>query len=112
MTVSSIILQIDSPEAFIAELRRRGIKEVRVCTWYRRLPYFNVEVKRRFTAYDSASSLILRLDVTYYRGFYTNERDKQRVKEAYEKTVKPIEEKISRVAEILDGEYHNGEARW
>ena len=112
MTVQTVILQVNTPDAFIVELKSRGIREVRACNWYRRLPYFRFEVKRRFTAYDSASGMILRLDIVYYRGFINGEDDKRRVMEAYEKVVRPIEEQIRRVAEILDGEYHSGEARW
>jgi len=109
---TAVVLQVNTPETFLSELKSRGIREVRACSWYRRLPYFSFEVKRRFTAYDSASSMILRLDIVYYRGFINGEDDKRRVREAYEKIVKPVEERISRVAEILDGEYHSGEARW
>ena len=112
MTVPVVVLQIDSPDAFVEELKHRGIGEVRVCTWYRRSPYLIMEMKCRFTAYDPGSGVILRLDVTYYRGFYGTEEDKREAREAYEKVVEPVKEKISRVARILDGEYHNGEAKW
>jgi len=112
VTVQTVVLQVNTPDVFIAELRRRGIGEVRACTWYKLDGLGRLVLKRRFTAYDSEACLIVRLDVTYYRGFYVCKEDKRRVREAYEKIVKPVEERISRVAEILDGEYHSGEARW
>jgi hypothetical protein len=108
-----VVLQIDSLDTFISELRRRGINDVRATTWYKPGGLGQLLMKRRFTAYDPHNGLILRLDVVYYRGFYyASDQDKQQVKEAYEKRVKPVEEQISQVAEILDGEYHNGSAQW
>jgi hypothetical protein len=113
VTVSAVVLQINDPEVFVEELRRRGIRVVRATSWWRRLPYLDFEVKRRFTAFDRDEGVILRLDVTYYRGVYTGSPEHRRaVEEACRKKAGPIEEQIRRVAEILDGEYHNGEARW
>ena len=113
MSKTAVVLQVLNVEAFISELKSRGIREVRACTWHQTGALSYLVLKRRFTAYDPKANLILRLDVIYYRGFYyANDRARQQVKEAYEKIVRPVEERISRVAEILDGEYHNGEARW
>lgn len=113
MSRSVVYLQLNSLDAFIRELESRGIGEVRATTWYKPDGFGQIVLKRRFTAYAPREGLILRLDVTYYRGFYyANDRDKQQVKEAYEKCVKPVEDRISQVARLLEGEYHNGRAEW
>jgi len=106
-----------SLDAFIAELRSRGIKEVRRSEWRKIQDLCEVR-KTRFTAYDPQEAVILRYEVFYWRGIYVPESSPvgrgltEKVRQAYEEIVLPIEEKIRSVARIEDGEYHNGETGW
>jgi len=108
---------MSSLDAFIAELRGRGIDEVRRCEW-RRIQDIHEIRKARFTAYDPRESVIIRYDVIYWRGIYfpsdspAGKEYGEKVRQAYKEIVLPIEEKIRSVARVEDGEYHNGEARW
>jgi len=106
-------LQLTSLEAFIAELKRRGIGEARLSEWSRRLGLFE-ECKLRLTALDKAEGVIIRYDHTFYYDLAIFHEDEC---EKYEEAKRKAEEQIADALEkagikLLDGEYHNGKAEW
>ena len=117
MSRSVVYLQMNSLDAFVFEIESRGISEVRRCEW-RRIQDIHEIRKARFTAYDPKESLIIRYEVVYWYGIYVpsdspaSKEYGEKVRQAYEEIVLPVEDKIRSIARIEDGEYHNGEAGW
>lgn len=105
-------LQLTSLEAFVEELKQRGIGEVRLCEWSQRRDIFERR-KLRLTAIDLKTGLILRLDIVFYRDFailHEHEIEKYRqAKEEAEQRITKLEEAGIRLRE---GEYHYGRAEW
>jgi len=114
---SVVYLQLSCLDAFIAELRSRSLVEVRRSEWRRIQDIYEIR-KARFTAYDPKNSVIIRYDVIYWRGIYVpsdspaGKEYGEKVRQAYEEIVLPIEEKVRSVARVEDGEYHNGMTGW
>jgi len=91
--------------------------EVRRSEWRRIQDIYEIR-KARFTAYDPKNSVIIRYDVIYWRGIYVpsdspaGKEYGEKVRQAYEEIVLPVEEKVRSVARVEDGEYHNGMTGW
>ena len=106
-------LQLTNLEAFIAELKRRGLKEARLSEWSRRQGLFE-ECNLRLTALDKAEGVIIRYDHTFYYDLAILHEDER---EKYEGAKRKAEKRIADALEkagikLLDGEYHNGKAEW
>ena len=108
-----IYLELSNPEIFIAEIKKRRIREVRVNDW-RHLESFILTLKSRFTAFDQESLMILRMEITYYYGLFEpkSEECRQRIRAARDEIVGPIIERIGKVASVRPGEFHLGSLKW
>jgi len=72
------------------------------------------ECKLRLTALDQASKLILRYDHIFYYDFAViGEHEREKYNRAREEARRQIYRKLSESGiQLLDGEYHNGKAKW
>ena len=75
---------------------------------------FILTLKSRFTAYDSEASIILKMEITYFRGLLEpkSEEWRKKIKVARNEIVEPIIEQICKVASVRPGEFHLGSPKW
>jgi len=108
-----VYLEINDLDSFLQEIEKRKIQEVRVSDW-RRVDSFILTLKCRLTAYDPNASMILRMEITYYRGLFepNSQEMKQKIRTARDELVKPVLERIGKVARVEVGEFHLGSPRW
>jgi hypothetical protein len=100
-------LQLISLESFVDELKRRGLYEARLSEWIQRREMFERR-KFRLTALDVYNNIILRYDLTYYRGL-VQEPESEELKRLRDEAKKRIVEKLqSEGITLYEGEYHSG----
>jgi len=97
-------LQLISLESFVDELKRRGIYEARLSEWIQRREMFERR-KFRLTALDVYNNIILRYDLTYYRGLAQEPKSEQLKDEAKKRIVEKLQ---SEGITLYEGEYHSG----
>jgi hypothetical protein len=100
-------LQLTSLEGFVDELKRRGLYEARLSEWIQRREMFETR-KLRLTALDPYNNIILRYDLTYYRGL-AQEPESEELKKLRNDAERRIVEKLgSESVTLYNGEYHFG----
>jgi hypothetical protein len=103
-------LQLTSLNAFVDELRRRGVYEARLSEWVQRREMFERR-KFRLTALDPYNSLIMRYETTYYQGLA--EPEPEQLKRLRDEARKQLVDKLEAEGiSVLEGEYHVGKAEW
>jgi hypothetical protein len=103
----AFFLQLTSLQSFIDELKRRGIYEARLSEWIQRSEMFETR-KLRLTALDAYNNLILRYDLTYYRGL-AQEPESEELKKLRNEAKKQVVEKLcSEGITLYNGEYRFG----
>jgi len=103
-------LQLTSLNAFVDELKRRGLYEARLSDWVQRREMFERR-KLRLTALDPYHGLIMRYETTYYQGLA--EPEPEQLKRLRDEARKKIAEKLEAEGIALyEGEYHSGKAEW
>jgi hypothetical protein len=103
-------LQLTSLNAFVDELKRRGICEARLSEWVQRREMFERR-KFRLTALDPNYSLIMRYETTYYQGLA--EPEPEQLKRLRDEARKHLTDKLEAEGiSVLEGEYHAGKAEW
>jgi hypothetical protein len=103
-------LQLTSLEAFIGEVKRRSLHEVRVSDWIQRHEMFERR-KFRLTALDPYHGLIMRYEKTYYQGLA--EPEPEQLKRLRDEARKQLVDKLEAEGiSVLEGEYHAGRAEW
>ena len=104
-------LQLTSLEAFIEELKRRGVNEARLIERVQRREVFERR-KLRLTALDSEAMLILRLDYPFYQGF-TMEHESGKYAQAKREAEQHINHRLKEAGiRLYRGEYHHGRCSW
>ena len=105
-------LELTDLHAFVEELKRRGLREARLCGWIQRYSHYERR-KLRLTAIDKISELILRNDTTFYHNLATNpedENDQKKLRQAKKKAEQRITTTLAEAKiRLLNGEYHMGE---
>ncbi|MEM3579380.1 MAG: hypothetical protein QXL54_04065 [Candidatus Bathyarchaeia archaeon] len=110
-TAAVVYLQLTSLEAFIAELKRRGISEAGLSDRIQRREMFERR-KFRVTALDLYHGLILRYESIYYQGLAVD-GETEELKKSREEARKRIAERLEAEGiRLLEGEYHAGRAEW
>jgi hypothetical protein len=103
-------LQLTSLNAFVDELKLRGLYEVRLSEWGQRREMFERR-KLRLTALDLHHGLIMRYETTYYQGLA--EPEPEELKRLRDEARKHITERLEAEGiSVLEGEYHAGKAEW
>jgi hypothetical protein len=100
-------LQLTSLDAFVEELKRRGIYEARISEWIQCSDVFEKH-KLRLTALDAHNNLILRYETAYYQGlaFECESEEIKRLRDAAKWRI--VERLKAESISVLNGEFHSG----
>ena len=97
-------LELTSLNAFVDELKRRGLYEARLSEWVQRREMFERR-KLRLTALDPYHGLIMRFETAYYQGLA--EPEPEQLKRLRDEARKKIVERLEAEGIALyEGECH------